>query len=270
MGQARYYYSFASGSTGNCGVYVEDGAAVIIDLGISFRRLSQGLKSLGLKTTDIKGALITHEHTDHVKGLKRFLSQTEVPIFASKGTILALERKCGIEPDTLEEVCDGSAFSLGDIRVTPFDTPHDAEESLGFTLESPDFKFGFATDMGFVPGSVKNHLLGCGAVVLESNYDPVMLQMGPYPYPLKQRVSGPGGHLSNPDCALCAAELARNGTDSLILAHLSVHNNMPELALRQTLNAINTFEKCEVHVAPKDSMNSPIKLEEHKPCFLYV
>ena len=140
---------------------------------------------------------------------------------------------------------------------------------MGYILENGRHRFGFATDLGFVPQSAAALLRGCETVVLESNHDPHMLQAGPYPYALKQRVAGPNGHLSNPDCAVFAAFLADNGTRKLVLAHLSEKNNMPALALQQTKNALRGREGCTVCVAPRDCMESPVVLgEEGAACLV--
>ena len=163
----------------------------------------------------------------------------------------------------------GDAFCVGETTVRSFATPHDAADSVGYILENGRHRFGFATDLGFVPQSAAALLRGCEPVVLESNHDPHMLQAGPYPYALKQRVAGPNGHLSNPDCAVFAAFLADNGTRKLVLAHLSEKNNMPALALQQTKNALRGREGCTVCVAPRDCMESPVVLgEEGAACLV--
>ncbi len=264
----RFYYSIASGSSGNCGVYVEGSTAVLIDAGVSFRKMKLGLEGAGLCFGDISGVLITHEHTDHIKGLPMLLKKTELPVFASEGTITALSEKGAAGIRELNVIESGSEFTIGEVTVEPFDTPHDSNESLGFVLESDSFRFGYATDLGFVPKSVMSCLLGCGAVVLESNHDPYMLQTGPYAYPLKRRVAGPGGHLSNPDAAGCASELAEHGTRTFILAHLSTQNNMPELAYRQTASALKGRYGCGVYVAPKGCMEAPVVLKGVMSCSL--
>ncbi len=270
MRRGRFYYSIASGSSGNCGVYVEGTTVIVIDLGVSLKKITKGLEYIGLTLQDVTAVLITHEHIDHVKGLPMFLKKAGAPVFASKGTIKMLEQKGTVEPGLINPMKDGKGFDIGQIRVLPFRTPHDAEESLGFKFESQEFCFGFATDLGFVPRSMKDLLRGCDAAVLESNHDPYLLQLGPYPYHLKERVSGPGGHLSNPDCAAFAADLVRHGARTVILAHLSEQNNMPELAMQQVLNSLRGLPSCAVHIAPKEYMDAPIPLEamEVLPCSL--
>ncbi|MDY3618321.1 MBL fold metallo-hydrolase [Agathobaculum sp.] len=267
--EQRFYYSIASGSSGNCGLYVAGDTAVLIDLGVSLRKITSALAEVGLTLGHIAGVLITHDHIDHVKGLPMFLKKAEAPVFASHDTALALSIKHPQAKERLHTFAGGDGFTVGGIAVRSFETPHDAAGSVGYILEHAGCRFGFATDLGFVPGEIARQLRGCEAVVLESNHDPYMLQAGPYPYPLKQRVGGPRGHLSNPDCAVCAAELVKSGTKTLILAHLSEHNNMPELALEQTKNAVRGLPPCRIVVAPRERMEAPIVLTEEEQCSLF-
>ena len=200
----HFYYSIASGSSGNCGLYVSDGTAVLIDVGVSLRKLTAALAAFDMKPGELDALIITHEHIDHVKGLAMFLKKTEVPVFVSRGTAAALTAKEPAFEGRLTAFESGDAFRVGETTVRSFATPHDAADSVGYILENGRHRFGFATDLGFVPQSAAALLRGCETVVLESNHDPHMLQAGPYPYALKQRVAGPNGHLSNPDCAVFA------------------------------------------------------------------
>lgn len=264
----RYYYSIASGSTGNCGLYVAGEAAILIDLGVSLRKITTGLAAIGLGLDDITAVLLTHEHIDHVKGLPMFLKKAAAPVYASRGTVAALVDKDPALDGRLRPFDSGDSFALGAVGVTSFATPHDAADSVGYLLEHEGYRFGFATDLGFVPREVAALLRGCGAAVLESNHDPHMLQAGPYPYPLKMRVAGPAGHLSNPDCAVFAADLVKHGARTLVLAHLSEKNNIPALALQQTHAALRGLPSCAVHAAPCGCMQAPLMLEEAASCSL--
>lgn len=263
----RFYYSIASGSAGNCGLYMAGDTAVLIDAGVSLRAITQALAGLGLSPGGLSAVLLTHEHIDHVKGLPMLLKKHRVPVYASRGTAAALEEKEPLCRGRLT-VHDMDAIPIGPVTAVPFDTPHDAAESVGYILEHEGCRFGYATDLGFVPRDVMDKLRGCAAVVLESNHDPQMLQAGPYPYPLKLRIAGPTGHLSNPDCAVCAGELVRSGTRALVLAHLSEKNNMPALALQQTKNALRGLPPCRIEVAPKGRMDAPIPVGEELVCSL--
>ena len=183
----HFYYSIASGSSGNCGLYVSDGTAVLIDVGVSLRKLTAALAAFDMKPGELDALIITHEHIDHVKGLAMFLKKTEVPVFASRGTAAALTAKEPAFEGRLTAFESGDAFCVGETTVRSFATPHDAADSVGYILENGRHRFGFATDLGFVPQSAAALLRGCETVVLESNHDPHMLQAGPYPYALKQR-----------------------------------------------------------------------------------
>ena len=202
-------------------------------------------------------------------GLKWGVAGAATSSVISRGTAAALTAKEPAFEGRLTVFESGDAFRVGETTVRSFATPHDAADSVGYILENGRHRFGFATDLGFVPQSAAALLRGCETVVLESNHDPHMLQAGPYPYALKQRVAGPNGHLSNPDCAVFAAFLADNGTRKLVLAHLSEKNNMPALALQQTKNALRGREGCTVCVAPRDCMESPVVLgEEETACLV--
>ena len=265
----RYYYSIASGSSGNCGLYMAEGTAILLDLGVSLRRIVTALAALGLGMDDLSAVLLTHEHIDHVKGLPMFLKKCGVPVFATRGTAQALAEKELVCAGRLHVFDSGARFRVCGVEVTSFATPHDAAESVGYILEYGGSRLGYLTDLGFVPRDGAALMRGCETVVLESNHDPHMLQAGPYPYPLKMRVAGPVGHLSNPDCAVFAADLVKNGTRTIILAHLSEKNNMPALALQQIRAALRGLPPCEVIVAPRACMEQTVILgEEETTCSL--
>ena len=171
----HFYYSIASGSSGNCGLYVSDGTAVLIDVGVSLRKLTAALAAFDMKPGELDALIITHEHIDHVKGLAMFLKKTEVPVFASRGTAAALTAKEPAFEGRLTAFESGDAFCVGETTVRSFATPHDAADSVGYILENGRHRFGFATDLGFVPQSAAALLRGCETVVLESNHDPHML-----------------------------------------------------------------------------------------------
>lgn len=259
--QQNCYYSIASGSSGNCGLYVAGNTRILIDLGVSVRRLTAALRALDLTVDMLDAVLLTHEHIDHVKGLATFVKRHDVPVFATRGTTEALTAKNPDVDRLLRPYWGGDAFAVGAVEVQSFLTPHDAAESVGYILRSRGHTLGFATDLGFVPAAVKKLLTGCDTVVLEANHDLHMLRTGPYPWPLKKRVEGSQGHLSNPDCADCVTFLAENGTSTIILAHLSEQNNTPVTALREVRLALHAAGlSCEVFVAPKDAMEQPIWL----------
>ena len=220
---------FASGSGGNCLLLCGGGASILIDVGISTRRLTGLLASCGLSLQDIDGVLITHEHSDHISGLKTLLKHTHCPVYAPR-TVGA--HVCGLVPDCCERlsvITVGETFPIGRMRVRAFHTPHDTPESVGYRVESGAV-FAIATDMGCVTEEIRQGLLGADTVLIESNHDENMLRFGPYPVPLKRRILSDHGHLSNANCAALAGELARSGTGTIILGHLSRENNRPDIA----------------------------------------
>lgn len=255
------YYGLASGSTGNAGLLVLDDTYFLIDLGVSVRRLKSLLDKQGLIIEDLDAVLITHEHSDHIKGLATFVKNYDTPIYTACGTAEALLEKYPNAREQLRPFYCGASFTVGGVKVTSFATPHDAADSAGFRFTGGQCDFGYLTDVGFIPASVREALLGCDAVVLESNHDPEMLYYGPYPAYLQERVAGPRGHLSNPDCAKFAVELVKSGTEQLILSHLSDKNNTPSMARMETEAALMAEKlHCALMIAPKDEMQEPIQL----------
>ena len=228
---------FASGSGGNCMLLSERDTHILIDAGISMRRLQQSLRAAGLEIQDIGGVLITHEHSDHVSGLKTLLKYHDLPLFTPH-TVAA--RLCGILPDAedyIHIIVPGEAFHLGAVSVRAFHTPHDTDESVGYRVEGCGV-FALATDMGHVTEEILDGLAGADTVLIESNHDLDMLLNGPYPASLKRRILSDHGHLSNADCAALALQLADRGTGTVILGHLSRENNRPELAFEETRRAL--------------------------------
>ena len=229
-----------SGSSGNS-VFVSAGSTrLLIDAGMSCARICGELRSIGADPADIGAMLITHEHVDHIRGAGIFARKYGSAIYATAGTWRAVGDKLGEIPEDCRRVIEpGTDFFIGDINIQPFATPHDAAQSVGYVLSTPTgAQFALATDIGCVQSGWLNTISGCAAVLLESNYDPGMLQAGRYPYDLKRRIMSRKGHLSNDDAAEAALSLISQGAQQLVLGHLSKENNFPELALRCTLSAL--------------------------------
>ena len=221
---------FASGSSGNC-LFVSSGETrLLIDAGISLRRITASLRARGTDFSQLTGILITHAHADHIAALNMISKYHPVPVFATPGTAQGITDTVPTASGHIHTFQPGTAFQIGDIEVSSFLTPHDAAESVGYRLFASGKSLSVATDLGFVPQSVFDAVCGSDTVVLESNHDVDMLSGGRYPYYLKKRILSRTGHLSNSDCGYMAAALARTGTRRLILAHLSRENNTPELA----------------------------------------
>lgn len=230
------YCVLNSGSNGNA-CYVEAGAVrLLIDMGMGPRTLGRRLEAMmGRGLDEITHLLLTHEHSDHIRGITGLLKlNPELPVFASFGTLLHLPRKARTNGRAVEA---DSAFSLGPVSVHPFATSHDGAEPLGFRLEAEGAVLGFATDLGELTPCVREALSGCTGLVLESNHCPEMLRKGPYPPFLKARVAGRLGHLSNVECRQAMSRLIHPGLRSATLAHLSKVNNS-EAAVRATFREL--------------------------------
>src|SRR5580692_1234594 len=234
----------ASGSRGNCALVASARTRILVDAGISCRETFKRLKSLGEDPQSISAILITHEHSDHVYGLAMLAKKLRIPIFMTGATHAAWARAMrtvnGERPqlDRLERFESGHRFQVGDIEVKPFTIPHDAADPVGFTFSAEGIKVGVATDLGYLPASVRDHLRGCDVLVMESNHDLEMLRVGPYPWSVKQRVMSRVGHLSN----VALADFFSNDYDNraafVVLAHLSEQNNHPEIARREAEKAL--------------------------------
>ena len=223
---------FASGSGGNCCLVRGGGASVLIDAGISARRIRDGLSRAGLRPGQLDGVFITHEHSDHIKGLSVFLKNTPVPVYAPGTVAAALCRLVPgaspfVRPIPLEE-----SIPLAGLTAAAFPTPHDTNQSVGYRLTADGAVFCLATDTGCVTDTMLRYLTGADIALIEANHDEQMLRYGPYPVHLKRRILSDHGHLSNAECTWLASVLARGGTRQIVLGHLSRQNNLPGLALR--------------------------------------
>jgi len=226
----------ASGSRGNCALVATSHTRVLVDAGISCRETFKRLKAAGQDPHTLSAIVITHEHTDHVYGLEVLARKLRVPVFLNAATLAAWQRSlrdsaagnpCLERRETFDS---GRRFVIGDIEIFPFTIPHDAADPVGFTLRGEGVKIALATDLGYLPRNVCQHLRGCDVMVIESNHDVEMLRVGPYPWSVKQRVMSRVGHLSNEALAQFFANDYDGGASFLVLAHLSEQNNHPELA----------------------------------------
>lgn len=244
--------TFASGSTGNCCLVSDGGVNVLIDAGISARRIVQGLGVLGLAPQDVCGVLITHEHSDHISGLPVLVKRTGMRIFAPSELGEVLKRVKPELSESIDYIPPNGGLCVGDVRITAFPTPHDASASFGYRIEGSEV-FAFATDTGHISCELLEGLRGADTVVIEANHDKVMLKNGPYPPFLKQRVLSKHGHLSNDDCAKLACLLADSGTRQIILGHLSRQNNTPEAAETAVSEALSGRD-VKIYTAPANKL----------------
>ena len=259
----------ASGSRGNSAVVQTSTTRILVDAGISCRETFKRMKGLGEDPRCLSAILVTHEHSDHICGLATLAKKLKIPVFMTGAThqcwSRALRDEKGLRPklERLEVFAAGKSFQVGDIAITPFTIPHDAADPVGFTLRAEGVKIGVATDLGYVPASVRDHLRRCEVLIVESNHDIEMLRVGPYPWSVKQRVMSRLGHLSND----ALAEFFTNDYDGeaayVVLAHLSEHNNHPEIARRAAEKALGprrTLLHNRVLLALQNEPLEPIRL----------
>lgn len=227
-------YQLFSSSKGNCCLIKNKNDVFLIDAGVSAKRIEAAVKQVGVAPEEIRAVFVTHEHSDHIKGAGIFARKYGTPIYATEATWRAMDDKLGEIPAVSKCILEpGTDFFLGDMNIESFSTPHDAADSVGYVISTAaGARFGLATDIGCVRGGWLDAVRGCAAVLLESNYDPGMLQAGRYPYELKRRIMSRKGHLSNDDAAEAALALIAGGARQLVLGHLSKENNFPELAYR--------------------------------------
>lgn len=245
-----------SGSSGNCTYIAAGGSALLIDAGVSARAICKALESIGSEIGQVVAILVTHEHSDHIKGLKTLLSKYKIPVYANAGTIEGILQSVPVGAECFTELKTGGSVEIAGMGISSFCTSHDSRESMGFRIHTPDDKhIAIATDLGFVSDTVMNSLSDCDIVMIESNHDVGMLQNGKYPYYLKRRILSKTGHLSNEDCANVLPQLCVAGARHFVLAHLSSDNNFPELALETAVSAMKMSgiaqEDYDIEIAPR-------------------
>lgn len=220
-----------SSSEGNSTYIGTSSGGILIDAGASFKGINEALIRAGGELSEVGAVFITHEHSDHIKGLKTLLNKTSAKLFASDETLKALENAGVIPPKTEVSPIDEAGVEVGGIVVNRFATSHDCTGSSGYTALLPDGKkVSLCTDLGIVTDSVRKAILGSDCIIIESNHDIEMLKKGPYPPVLKMRILSDRGHISNNACAAELAALLKSGTTRFILGHLSQNNNTPMLA----------------------------------------
>jgi len=229
-----------SSSSGNC-VYIGGAeGGVLVDAGISAKRTELALWEIGVDPKSIRAVFVTHEHSDHVCGLRVFAKRHKLPVYATAGTIAALEENAADSYECFEVHRNGT--EAAGFLFEAFPTSHDTQDSCGYRITLPDGSgAAIATDLGIVTPEVFAALSGCELVMLESNHDVEMLRSGPYPYWVKKRILSDRGHLSNEACARAAAQLIQSGVTRLILGHLSKENNYPALAYEHTGAALSAI-----------------------------
>ncbi len=241
----------ASGSSGNSLLVQSGSTTVLVDAGISARRLAQAVRAAGADLHSLSAVLVTHGHADHVSGLAALPRASAAPVCATRGTLGEIDRfLSGGRPAVT--IAPGVPFDLQDLTVSPFDVSHDAAEPVGFSITDGVHRVTVATDLGTVSDEARGHLAAADCVVLECNHDERMLLDGPYPWYLKQRILGDTGHLSNAAASREIERMSCGPLSTLVLAHLSRRNNTPGLALEAAAGALERAGRPDVEVLVGD------------------
>lgn len=249
-------HTLASGSSGNALLFSCGSTHFLLDAGISCRRISTSLRTLGLTLQDIDAVFVTHTHTDHIAGLQTMLKHTDFPIRGTGRTCRELEYRLAGIWDRVDPLDLCKPISFRDCSVTLFPTSHDAPGSCGYRIDTPDGSMGLLTDTGCITPEAAEILPGTDLVFLEANHDVEALRSGPYPYYLKQRILGNQGHLCNEDAARFAVVLAQAGASEIVLSHLSQENNTPAMAHTAVETALSAAGFAPaLSVAPRDTLS---------------
>ena len=247
---------------GNC-LYVEsDNTKLLIDAGVSLKKIEKGLDTINVSPSSIDGILVTHEHSDHIQSLGNLSKKFNLPVFANSETFDAMPKQTDkISTENINKFKIKQKFSINDIEITPFAIPHDAANPCGFNISCNDDKLSIATDIGHMTNEILKQLEGSKFVLLESNYDTEVLKLSKYPFSLKQRIAGPNGHLSNEIASKVINYLLHDNLKTAMLGHLSKESNFPELAyqtvVNELINSNSDVSKLSLSVA---SRNEPSKL----------
>ncbi len=226
------YISLYSGSSGNCSIVEQDGKFIIIDIGKSAKITNAAIKEIGLELKNLQAVFISHEHQDHVQGLKVFLKNLAVPVYSNAYTLDFLIKNNLLPEHTQTIDLDYQGVTVGEFRVCGFEIPHDSQACTGFKIfTNTGTSMALATDLGCVSKDTYENLKGNDLVVLEANYDEYMLKTGPYPYYLKSRIASNRGHLSNEQAGMAAYTLLKDGVKKIRFCHLSNTNNTPNAVL---------------------------------------
>ena len=261
--------AIASGSSGNCICVGSDNTHLLIDAGISGKRIENGLNEIDLKTSEMQGILITHEHMDHIAGLGVLARRYGIPIFATEKTINAIlnTKSVGqIDRDLFQVIKPGKRFSIGELMINPISISHDAADPVAYKVIHQDKTIAVVTDLGTYNQAIVDELQGLDALLLEANHDIKMLQTGAYPYPLKRRIMGDRGHLSNERSGQLLCELLHDHFGTVVLGHLSKENNYEELAYEAVRLEVtmgdNPYKADDfpMYVAKRDSVSPMIRV----------
>lgn len=256
-------HTLASGSEGNCLLVSAGNVHLLVDAGISARRVTASLATIGLSPRDLTAILISHFHSDHIKGVESLAAKYDLLVYAAgltTGNLMVSFKKLF---ENIRVLMDSGCRTIGDVDVITFPTSHDSTDSVGFRFDWRGYSAAVLTDTGYVTPKAERALLGTPLVVLESNYDEQMLREGPYPEFLKQRIAGKYGHLSNTDAAAFARKLAEHGTNKLVIAHVSQENNSEDRIMAAMNAALEGYD-VEVAFAPRREISQAFTADKRR------
>lgn len=245
------FCSLYSGSSGNSLLLQTSNTKILIDAGESAKKITEALSTLNIAPNEIDAILVTHEHSDHVKGLGTLSKKNNIPVYANSNTWDAMEEQSSkIDNSNKKNFNPNESFEVGDIKVEAFKIPHDAANPCGFNFFYKDKKISIATDIGHMTSDIIHKLEDSSFLLLEANYDPNILKYSKYPYLLKERISGPNGHLANSDAGKTISHLIYSGLSNAMLGHLSKENNFPELAYKTVVEELieNKFDENKINI----------------------
>lgn len=259
------FCSLYSGSSGNSLFVETDNTKLLIDAGVSCKKIETALNNIEVDPNSIDGILVTHEHIDHVQGLGTLSRKFDLPVFVNQETLDAMpKQKDKILDKNIKTFKLSENFEIGDLTIHPFSVPHDAANPCGFNIYNEDKKISIATDIGHMTNNILKNLEESLFVMLEANYDPEILRFSSYPFTLKSRIAGPTGHLSNEIAGKTISHLLKSGLKNAMLGHLSKESNFPELAYQTVVDELisNNYNQnsLQLNVASRDSQSKIISL----------
>ncbi len=260
------FCSLYSGSSGNSLFIQTQNTKLLVDAGVSSKKIENALTDINVEPSSLDGILITHEHVDHVQGLGTFSKKFDLPVFVNQETLDAMpKQRDKIPSNNIKTFKVSDKFSIGDLEVKPFSIPHDAVNPCGFNIWKDDKKISIATDIGHMTNNILKNLEESLFIMLEANYDPEVLRLSPYPFSLKSRIAGPNGHLPNEIAGKTICHLLKSGLKTAMLGHLSKNSNFPELAYQTVVDeliASSNFSKNSLglSVASRDTHSKVISI----------
>lgn len=269
------FCSIASGSSGNCYVLASEHCKILLDAGVSGKKITEGLNSVGVAPEEIQAVLVTHEHVDHVKGAGIFSRKYDTPIYANTSTWEAMQGALGkVKEHNIKTFTTGEDIYIKDIEIKSFHIPHDAAEPVGFSFYKDDVQVSITTDLGCMTNEILEEIIHSDFLVLEANHDIEMLKMGRYPWYLKQRILSEKGHLSNVDAGKALSHILKkdNKEREVLLAHLSHENNFPQMAYQTVKNVLeeeNIYigQDIKIHTALRDETSEIYPISKKERCY---